>query len=82
MAGSVGGNASHVEEELVSHILQLEQYMFVTIVTGLRRMELKIVSHMQCRKKCCFKEMVLSPFFFFKKKDAVLFLRRSTGSNV
>ena len=33
---------------------------------------------MQCRKNCCFKEVVLLPLL---KSDAVLFLRRSTGSN-
>jgi hypothetical protein len=33
-------------------------------------------SHMQCRKNCNFKEIVLSQLL---KSDAVLFLRRSTG---
>jgi len=36
-------------------------------------------SHMQCRKNCNFKEIVLSQLL---KSDAVLFLRRSTGPNV
>jgi hypothetical protein len=38
---SVGNIHSHVEEQLVHHILQLEQCMFGTTVTDLRRLAFK-----------------------------------------
>lgn len=68
----MGGKAAHVEE-LVSRILRLEKYMFVTTVTKLRRMELKVVelTHLPHRcnaEKICFKEVALSPLL---KRDAV-----------